>query len=235
MPTTLSPPDLANAVTSVCTIGAGVTASAFGTWVSRHPTRWRFAYFCIFLTGLPTLGWHGWGTIATDWTHETWRVADVGSNLLLAWAVQMAVAGDFYAPTFVRRLAIGSGALNLAAIGWMVGEGATGSKVHWIPLGRFGGFYAGEAVLITDAFLTVGLFYAARARIPAAARPLLYAVTALFLFGFGLAIADGDVVIGRMGSMHALWHVIGSFGLLFLWAFTEVRLRSGPDPGSGRR
>lgn len=226
MPVTLSPPDLANAVTSFCTIGAGVTTFAFGHWVSRHPARWRFAYFCLFLTGLPTLGWHGWGAVATDWTHETWRVADVSSNLLLAWAIQIAVAGDFYRPAFVRRLAIGSGLLNLAAIGWMVREGITGTKVHWIPLGEFGGFYAGEAVLIFDAFLTVGLFYAARARIAPRARPLLYAVTALFLVGFGLATAEGDVVIGRVGSMHALWHVIGSFGLLFLWAFTEVRLRA---------
>jgi hypothetical protein len=107
-----------------------------------------------------------------------------------------------------------------------VREGLTGTKVHWIPLGEFGGFYAGEAVLIFDALLTVGLFVAARARIAPAARPLLYGVAALFLVGFGLATADGDVVVGRIGSMHALWHVVGSFGLLFLWAFTEVRLRA---------
>jgi len=118
MPATLSPPDLANAVTSFCTIGAGATTFAFGHWVSRHPARWRFAYF-----------------------------------------------------------------------------------------------------------VTVGLFYAARARIAPAARPLLYAVTVLFLVGFGLATADGDVVIGRVVSMHALWHVVGSFALLFLWAFPELRLR----------
>lgn len=229
MPVSLSPPDLANAVTSFCTIGAGVTTLAFGHWVSRHPRRWRFAYLCIFLTGLPTLGWHGWGSVASDWTHEAWQVADIGSNLLLAWALQLAVAGDVYGPAFVRRLALGSGALNLAAIGWMVHEAVTGTQVHWISLGSYGGFYAGEAVLITDAFLTVGLFYAARKRIAAPARPLLYAVTALFLVGFGLATAEGDVVIGRMGSLHALWHVVGSFGLVFLWAFTEVRLRAEAD------
>ena len=62
-----------------------------------------------------------------------------------------------------------SGLLNLAAIGSMVREATTGTKVHWIPLGGFGGFYAGEAVLTFGAFLTVGLFYRARTRIAPAA------------------------------------------------------------------
>lgn len=234
MPVALPPPDLANAVTSFCTIGAGVTTLVLGRWVGRHPSRWMFVYLCLFLTGLPTLGWHGWGTVATDWTHETWRVADVGTNLLLAWALQLAVAGDFHGPRTVRRLAWGSGAVNAAAVLWMVREAVTGVKTHWIPLGEFGGFYAGEAVLIADAVLVVGLFYAARRRIAAPARPLLHAVTAIFLVGLGLATADGDVVLGRVGSLHALWHVLGGFGFLFLWAFTEVRLRAEAEGGAWR-
>lgn len=233
MPVALSPPDLANAVTSVCTIGAGVTTLAFGRWVGRHPARWMFVYFCLFLTGLPTLGWHGWGVVAPDWTRDGWQVADIASNLLLAWSVQLAVAGDFHGPRMVRRILWGSGAVNLAAVLWMVREAVVGTKVHWIPLGEFGGFYAGEAVLIADAVLAVGLFYAARARIAAEAKPLLHAVTAIFLVGLGLATADGDVVAGRVGSLHALWHVLGSFGFLFLWAFTEVRLRAEARRGGG--
>jgi hypothetical protein len=26
--------------------------------------------------------------------------------------------------------------------------------------------------------------------------------------------------------MHALWHVVGGFGFIFLWAFVHVRLRA---------
>lgn len=233
--TALSPPDLANAVTSFCTIGAGATTLVFGRWVGRHPARWMFVYLCLFLTGLPTLGWHGWGVVAPAGARDAWQVTDIASNLLLAWSIQLAVAGDFHGRRAVRRVFWGSGALNLAAVAWMVREAVTGTKVHWIPLGEFGGFYAGEAVLIADAFLVVGLFYAARDRIAAEAKPLLHAVTALFLLGLGLATADGDVVVGQVGSMHALWHVLGSFGFLFLWAFNEVRLRAESPRGGEAR
>ena len=74
---------------------------------------------------------------------------------------------------------------------------------------------------------------AARKRIAPQAKPLLHAVTAIFVVGLGLATADGSVVIGRVGSLHALWHVVGSFGFVFLWVFTQVRL--GRDLQGGSR
>lgn len=220
----LPAPDLANAVTSFCTIGAGLTTLALGRLVApRHPPRWTFVWLCLFVTGLPTLGWHGWGVVAGP-SGDAWRVADVATNLLLAWAIQLAVAGDFHGSRFRNRLAIASGAVNLLAIAGLVREAVTGVKVLAIPLGAFGGFYPGEAVLILDAILATALFYRARARIAPAAKPLLHAVTGLFLLGLGLATADGSVVIGRVGSLHALWHVVGGFGFVFLWAFVHVRL-----------
>lgn len=221
----LPAPDLANAVTSFCTIGAGVTAMVLSRLVEpRQPPRWMGVWFCLFLTGLPTLGWHGWGVVATDWTGEAWRIADVGTNLLLAFAIQLAVAGDFYGTRFRNRLALLSGVANLVAVAGLVREGVTGVKSYAIPLGDFGGFYPGEAMLIADAFLVTGLFYAARERIAPAAKPLLHAVTAIFVVGLGLATAEGSVVVGQVGSLHALWHVVGGFGFVFLWAFTQVRL-----------
>jgi hypothetical protein len=221
----LPAPDLANAVTSFCTIGAGITTLAFSWWVAPgQPRRWVFVWLCLFITGLPTLGWHGWGVVATDGSGEAWRVADVGTNLLLAFAIQLAVAGDFYTPRFRTRLGVASALANAVAIAGLVREAATGVKVYAIPLGDFGGFYPGEAMLIADALLVTGLLYAARRRIAQAAKPLLHCVTAIFLTGLGLATAEGAVVVGRVGSLHALWHIVGSFGFLFLWAFTHVRL-----------
>jgi hypothetical protein len=221
----LPAPDLANAVTSFCTIGAGATTLAFAWLVPpRQPARWIFVWLCLFLTGLPTLGWHGWGVVATDWTSEAWRVTDVGTNLLLAFSIQLAVLGDFYGPRFRTRLGLASGLANLVAVAGLVREAVTGVKVYAIPLGDFGGFYPGEAMLIANSLLVVGLFYAARGRIARRAMPLLHCVTAIFLVGLGLATAEGSVVVGRVGSLHALWHIASSFGLVFLWAFTHVRL-----------
>lgn len=223
----LPAPALANAVTSFSTIGAGATTLVLAHLVApRHPRRWVLVWLALFVTGVPTLAWHGWGVVMEGGRGDIWRVLDIATNLLLAYAIQLAVAGDFYSDRFRIRLAIGSAALNLAAIAGLVHEAVTGVKHYAIALGELGGFYPGEAMLIADAFLIVGLFYAARNQIAREAMPLLHCVTGLFLVGLGLATAHGAVVIGRVGSMHALWHIAGGFGFIFLWAFVHVRLQS---------
>lgn len=212
----LSAPDLANAVTSFCTIGSGATALLLCRYVGSQPDRWLTAYFCLFFTGLPTLGWHGWGT-------EFWRVSDVGTNLLLAYSLQLAVLGDFYAGTFRRRFALVSGVINLLAVLWMYGEALSGDYGYALGFGEHGGFQVGEVVLILDSIAVVALMVARRDRIPAIAMPLLHIVIACFIVGLFLATAAGDVVIGRVGSLHALWHVVSGFGFLFFWGFNHVR------------
>lgn len=213
----LSPPDLANAVTSFCTLGAGLTTLLLCRWVRPQPPRWVFAYFTIFVTGIPTLGWHGWPT-------PTWQVLDIGSNLVVAWALQLAVLGDHYAPRTRRNVAIASGAVNLLAIGFMLHQAVKGTLGEAaIRLGSDGEFLVGEAVLVADAIGVVALIFARRRHIPDAARPLLYLVTGLFLFGAVLATQKGDVVDFRVGSWHALWHIVGMFGFIFFWAFNHVR------------
>jgi len=214
--TSLSPPDLANTVTSFCTILAGVVTLLFCRLVAPQPRRWVVVYGCIFLTGLPTFGWHGFGG-------ELMRVLDIGSNLLLGWALQLAVLGDFYAPTTQWRIGWSSGVVNLLAVAQMIGEALSGGGRDAISFGSFGGFYAGELVLIADAFLVTGLLYVRRHEVPQAARPLLHAVTATFLVGLGLATAAGTTVHWRWVSYHALWHVVGAFGFVVFWAFNHVR------------
>jgi hypothetical protein len=212
----LSPPDLANTVTSFCTILAGVVTWLFCRFVASQPARWVLVYVCIFVTGLPTFGWHGFGG-------EIMRVLDIGSNLLLAWALQLAVLGDFYAPAVRRRVGGLSGVVNLLAVTQMIGEGLRGGARDAVSFGAFGGFYAGELVLIADAFLVTGLLYARRKAVPAAARPLLHVVTGTFLVGLGLATAAGTTVHFGWVSYHALWHVVGAFGFVVFWAFNHVR------------
>lgn len=219
--TPLPPADLANAVTSFATIGAGGITLALGWLVPpRQPARWLLVWLALFLTGLPTLGWHGWGG-------EPWRVADVGTNLLLAWLLMLAVLGDDWPARTRLRLGAAMGAANLAAIAWMVREAVTGQRAYLIPLGDHGGFLPGEAVLILDALVVTGLLVARRRSFPDAARPLLWLVTGLFLLGLALATADGSVVSGRVGSWHALWHVVSGLGFVVLWAFVHVRQLEG--------
>jgi len=214
----LSPPDLANAVTSFCTIGAGLTTLLLCRYVGSQPNRWLTAYLCLFITGIPTLGWHGWGG-------EPWRLADVGTNLLLAYALQLAVLGDYYKDPFRRRFARVSGIINLSAVLWMTYEGFQGGPQNAIDFGEFGGFQVGETVLILDAIAITVLMIQRRQQIPAAALPLLRIVIACFVGGLLLATAAGDTVHGRIGSYHALWHVLSAFGFVFFWAFNHVRLQ----------
>jgi len=221
----LSPPDLANTVTSFCTILAGATALLFCRFVGPQPARWRFAYGCLFLTGLPTFGWHGFGT-------PLLQVLDIGSNLLLAWALQWAVLGDFYAPATRRRVGVASGVVNALMVLWMIADALAGRDRLAVEFAGFGGFYPGELLLILDSVLVVALIYARRGLIPEAARPLLHVVTVTFLIGLGLATASGDTVHWRWVSYHALWHVVGAFGFVVLWAFNHVRFGAAARVGA---
>ena len=95
-------------------------------------------------------------------------------------------------------------------------------RAYLIPLGPWGGFYPGESWLIALSFTVVGLFVARRRDIPARARPLLGAVCAIFLTGMLLATASNDRIVPPFFAMHALWHLVGAFGFVFLWAFNHV-------------
>ncbi len=220
MSTPLAPADLANAVTSFSTLGAGVTTLALCALLKPQPRRWQWVYANVLFTGIPTLGWHGW-------LLESWRVADVGSNLLLAFVLQLAVLADFHDPRVRRRIALGSAVANGLAIAGLIHEGLSGVKVLAIDFGAYGGFHPGEAMLIADCVLVVALFAWNRRLVPASARPLLHAVTLTFLIGLVLASASGDFVVGRVLSFHALWHVVGGFGFVLLWAFNHARMEAG--------
>jgi hypothetical protein len=212
----LSAPDLANTVTGFATLLAGVVTVLMCRWVAPQPPLWRWAYWCIVITGVPTILFHGYLTLLL-------AAADVSSNLLLAWALQLAVLGDFWPARVRDRVAAATGAVNLAAVGWIFREAVTGEKHYLIPFGEHGGFYTGEVVLILDSFLVVGLLVAKRREIPARAKPLLWLVTGFFTVGLLLATAGNQEVAGPFWSWHALWHVVGAFGFVLFWAFNHVR------------
>jgi len=212
----LSAPDLANTVTGFATLLSGVVTVLMCRYVRPQPRLWHFAYACIVITGVPTILFHGYLT-------RMLAAADVSSNLLLAWALQLAVLGDFWPDRTRNRVAAASGVVNLAAVGWIFGEAITGEKYYLISFGDHGGFYTGEVVLILDSFLVIGLLAWQRRRIAARAKPLLYLVTAFFTVGLFLATAGNQEVAEPFWSWHALWHVVGAFGFVLFWAFNHVR------------
>jgi hypothetical protein len=218
---------MANAITSFATITAGVVTLVLWTALRGQPLRWAHAYLWILLTGIPTLGMHGYGEPTASASHSYWIVADTGSNLILAWALQVAVLGDFW-PRLQLRVAVASLLLNLIAIGKMVHENFFAvARLHLIPLGDFGGFYAGEVMLIVDSVLVVSLLYLARPRIAPMAKPLLSITALMFLIGLGLATADNQEIGQLFGvpvlAYHALWHLVGAFGFLVLFFFNHLR------------
>lgn len=222
---------MANAITAFATIGAGVYTSALFCLLPGQPLRWGHAYLWIFLTGIPTLGLHGYGEPFAAASHPYWSVADTGSNLILAWAVLVAVLGDFFSRRTARRVALASLVVNLAAIGQMVHERFFAAEPrHLISLGDFGGFHAGETMLIADSLLVTGLLIHARRRMPASARRLLGVVAITFLLGMGFATAANTQVGVLLGvpvlAYHALWHLLGAFGLLVLFLMNDIRFGS---------
>jgi hypothetical protein len=209
---------IANIVTSYCTCLAGIMPLAY-CWLAGtlHPKRWMFVYFCVLLTGIPTV-----------WLHamEGYRLAsfaDTGSNIFLAWAVQVAVTGDFMQRRGRLRLLTITTAFSVLCLSWMFWEIFAPEKWPLLVFGEFGQFYAGEFGLILNAWVVAGLFIVYWGRVPRASRRLLLTTLGMLIFGMFLATAANDVVTFYILPWHATWHVVSAFALMTMWAFNQLR------------
>lgn len=221
---------LANIVTSYCTCLGGIMPLLFTAMTRSQPRRWVFVYACILLTGIPTV-----------WLHsvEGNRLAsffDVGTNIFLAWALIVAVSGDFLRPASRRRLLSMVTPINLLVLVWLFLEISVVEKRPLIRFGGFGEFYTGEVVLIANAWVVTILFLRHARQIPRPSRPLLYLMVALFFSGMVLATASNREIMWRILPWHAAWHIVGMFGFVTMWLFNDTRFNP-PLPGpaeSGR-
>ena len=208
---------LANIVTSYCTCLGGIIPLIYCALTRNQPRRWVLVYFCVFLTGLPTVWLH---------TVEGNRVAsffDVGTNILLAWAMIAAVSGDYMNAPARRRLLGITLSLNTLAWCWLVYEIFAPEKKPLLTLWDSGHFYTGEVALILNAFVVVTLFVRYRRMINEASRPFLYLIIAMFLFGLVLATADNEHISSYIFPWHAVWHIVGAFGFITLFMFNHLR------------
>lgn len=215
---------LANAVTSFATCFGGIVPLLYCWLGRRQPARWTVVYACVLLTGIPTVWLHA---------YEGNRLAsffDVGTNILLAWAMQVAAAGDFLPKPLRGKLLTATGLLNVFVLAWLAYEVVAPVKTPVVVLGDFGQFYVGEMALILNAFLVVGLFVRGYSAIPIHARPLLHLLVATFFAGMILAAAGNSQVSLRIFAWHATWHLVGAFGFMTLWFFNHVRFNEGAPP-----
>ena len=115
---------LANTVSAYATILAGLLALILAALMGQQPRRWLFAYLCVFITGLPAVWYHGFG--------ETFVPGffDIGTNLLLGWALVNAALGDYYS-RFARTGWARSGLalLNLVALSTRLIQGPGSTKI----------------------------------------------------------------------------------------------------------
>lgn len=214
---------LANTVTGFATLFSGAIALLFCWLMKRHPGRWMLVYWLIVVTGVFTVTLHGFGetnpVLGQRWF---WAFLDTGSNIVVAWGIARAVLMDFFSERtqkWARPLAL---VLMLLGVTWHFQDRASAGG-YLVGFGGWGGFNPGEAWLILFSFANTALFFAKRKAIPSNAMPLLLLVTAIFLAGLGLASASNETIVFPFLPLHALWHVVGAFGFVALWAFNDMR------------
>jgi hypothetical protein len=213
----LLPWELANTVTGFATCLAGLMMLALTWLMGPQPARWWAVYVSVVVTGVFTVTYHGLGE-----THG-WKVLDNGSNLVVTAVMTAAVLGDFRPGRVARAGTAVSWAVNAVVIALMWWVPSTTDVSQTVTFGGWGGYMVGELVLIANAFAVLGLFVAHRAQLPADARPVLSLTAALFVVGAALSTANGDEIVGALVPLHALWHIVGAFGFIALWAFNHKR------------
>jgi hypothetical protein len=216
---------LANAVTGFATCFGGIMPLLF-CWLYRpQPRRWMAVYLCIFITGIFTVWLHAYEG------NRLCSFFDVGTNILLVWALEIAVSGDSMGKAPRRRLLILLTAINIGVWTYLAYEVVAPVKIYVITFGRHGGFHFGQVALILNAFVVLGLFISGYKHMPPKARGLFHLVACMFLAGLFLATARQSLVSNRVFAWHAEWHLVGAFGFITLWFFNHVRFNEiGKEP-----
>ncbi|HOV34079.1 MAG TPA: hypothetical protein PLX23_12040, partial [Candidatus Hydrogenedens sp.] len=101
---------IANVVTSFATLFSGIITTLFWYFDEKQPLRWLFFYLTIIITAIPTIIHHIFPTI------QFWTSIDVMTNILLIWALELALAGDFFKPQTHKKFVSIISVINLIVI-----------------------------------------------------------------------------------------------------------------------
>ena len=143
--------DLVNAVTGYALVLAGLLTLALALLMTRQPWRWLLVYLCVAATGVAAVWYHGLGGSFPA------RVADIGTNLMLAWAIQLAIVGDYYPGRGGRLLNLVIFLANLEYILTFAVGGAKGQAPLVLASSQFGGLNSGEILLVVNCLIAVAL------------------------------------------------------------------------------
>lgn len=216
---------LANTVTGFATFFSGLLPLYLTYFMRPQPKRWLFVYWTIVVTGIFTVTLHGFGETNPVWgARWFWAFLDTGSNIVVTWAITLAILGDAYSEKTQRWARPAATLGMLLGVAWHYYDRLPSTtRSYLIPLGEWGGFYPGETWLIGFSWLTLGLFAARWKTIPPKAKPLLSTTAAIFFVGMLLATASNTKIVFPFLPIHALWHLVGAYGFIVLWAFNHVR------------
>ncbi len=216
---------VSNVVTSFATLWSGIIVTLFWYFDGRQPLRWLFFYITIIITAIPTIIHHKYPL------QQFWTSVDVMSNILLIWALELALAGDFFKEPFRKKFISVVSIINLIVVLKLGYEIYAPPKGLFLPLGEKSGFTVGEVALILNALLSVIIFSYYSNTFSKKQKMVLKTIVFMFLLGLILATGSDDFIKPAFISWHSLWHITGAFGFVVLWFFNHLRfsIEGGTD------
>ncbi len=208
---------VSNVVTSFATLWSGVIVTLFWWYDRKQPLRWLFFYITIIITAIPTIIHH------MSPTQQFWTSVDIMSNILLVWALELALAGDFLKQPFRRQFVFILSIINLFVILKLGYEVISPPQNIFLPLGEKGGFTFGEIALILNAILSVIIISYYSRSFTKKQKSVMKVLVAIFLLGLLLATGSDDYIYPTFLSWHSLWHITGAFGFVVFWFFNHLR------------
>ncbi len=184
-----------------------------------QPIRWQWLYVALFITGIPTGLYHGWGET------PLLRTIDLSSNLVLSWIGLYAVSHDRHMGGWVYFTIWVLLGINVCAI---VGRFIVGGDLGFLTFSSWGGFFVSELLLVVQGLFTIAVHSLNFRWLPPPAQPLCVLTISLFILGTSLSTASNQQIVWDLLPIHALWHFVAVLAFAALWMYNFVRFSVVP-------
>ncbi|HOK08338.1 MAG TPA: hypothetical protein PLT82_00690 [Candidatus Hydrogenedens sp.] len=208
---------VSNVVTSFATLWSGIIVTLFWLFDGKQPLRWLFFYFTIIITAIPTIIHHMYPT------QQLWTSVDIITNILLVWALELALAGDFFKNMHYKRFVLILSVINFFVVFKLGYEIFAPPERVFLKLGEKSGFTFGEVALILNAILSVSIMTYYSKTFTQKQKYVLKILVVIFLLGLILATGSDDFIKPTFIGWHSLWHITGAFGFIVFWYFNHLR------------
>lgn len=208
---------ISNVVTSFATLWSGIVVTLFWWFDGKQPLRWLFFYLTIIITAIPTIVHHMYPT------QQFWTSVDIMSNILLVWALELALAGDFLKAISYKRFVFVLSVINGFVVLKLGYEIFSPPESIFLQLGEKSGFTFGEVALILNAILSVSVMAYYSKTFTQKQKSVLKILVLIFLLGLILATGNDDFIKPTFIGWHSLWHVTGAFGFVVFWFLNHLR------------